>query len=121
MAPDATIALDFALARLAGVIDKLVVYPDAMKRNLDLFGGLVHSQRVLLALTQAGMGREDAYQAVQHNAMKAWQEGVDFLGLLKADPEITRHIKPRALAASFDLRYHTKRVNEIFARVFKRA
>jgi adenylosuccinate lyase len=118
MAPDATIALDFALARLAGVIEKLVVYPEAMKRNLDLFGGLVHSQRVLLALTQAGMGREDAYQAVQRNAMKAWQEGLDFLGLLKADPEIARHLAPKALEACFDLGYHTRRVDEIFARVF---
>ncbi len=118
MAPDATIALDFALARLAGVIENLVVYPEAMKRNLDLFGGLVHSQRVLLALTQAGMGREDAYQAVQRNAMRAWQEGLDFLGLLKADPEISRHLAPAALEACFDLGYHTKRVDEIFARVF---
>ena len=86
MAPDATIALDFALARLTGVIDKLLVYPEAMQRNLDLYGGLVHSQRVLLALTQAGMAREEAYQAVQRNAMRVWQEGADFLTLLKADP-----------------------------------
>ena len=86
IAPDATIALDFALARLTGVIDKLLVYPEAMQRNLDLYGGLVHSQRVLLALTQAGMAREDAYRAVQRNAMRVWQEGADFLTLLKADP-----------------------------------
>ena len=79
MAPDATIALDFALARLTGVIDKLLVYPEAMQRNLDLYGGLVHSQRVLLALTQAGMAREEAYRAVQRNAMRVWQEGADFL------------------------------------------
>jgi adenylosuccinate lyase len=118
MAPDTTIALDFALARLAGVIEKLVVYPEAMKRNLDLFGGLVHSQRVLLALTQAGMGREDAYQAVQRNAMRAWQEGVDFLTLLKADREIAKRIEPAALEACFDLGYHTRRVDQIFARVF---
>jgi adenylosuccinate lyase len=120
MAPDATIALDFALARLTGVIDKLVVYPKAMKRNLDLFGGLVHSQRVLLALTQAGMDREAAYQAVQRNAMRAWQEGVDFLGLLKADKEVSARIKTADLEACFDLGYHTKRVAEIFERVFGR-
>ncbi len=118
MAPDATIALDFALARLAGVIGKLVVYPEAMRRNLDLFGGLVHSQRVLLALTQAGMGREDAYQAVQRNAMRAWQEGVDFLGLLKADAEVSGRLAPEALEACFDLAYHTKRIDQIFDRVF---
>ena len=118
MAPDATIALDFALARLAGVIEKLVVYPEAMRRNLDLFGGLVHSQRVLLALTQAGMGREDAYQAVQRNAMRAWQEGVDFLGLLKADAEVSARLAPEALEACFDLAYHTKRIDQIFDRVF---
>src|SRR6266481_4853188 len=117
-APDATIALDFALARLAGVIGKLVVYPEAMRRNLDLFGGLVHSQRVLLALTQAGMGREDAYQAVQRNAMRAWQEGVDFLGLLKADAEVSARLAPEALEACFDLAYHTKRIDQIFDRVF---
>jgi adenylosuccinate lyase len=118
MAPDATIALDFALARLAGVIEKLVVYPEAMRRNLDLFGGLVHSQRVLLALTQAGMGREDAYQAVQRNAMRAWQEGVDFLGLLKSDPEVSARLAPEALEACFDLAYHTRRIDQIFDRVF---
>ena len=118
MAPDATIALDFALARLAGVIGKLVVYPEAMRRNLDLFGGLVHSQRVLLALTQAGMGREDAYQAVQRNAMRAWQEGVDFLGLLKADAEVSARLAPEALETCFDLAYHTKRIDQIFDRVF---
>ena len=118
MAPDATIALDFALARLAGVIDKLVVYPEAMSRNLKLFGGLIHSQRVLLALTQAGMGREDAYQAVQRNAMRAWADGADFLGLLKSDPEVSRRLAPAALEACFDLGYHTKRVDQIFKRVF---
>ncbi len=119
-APDATIALDFALARLAGVIDKLVVYPDAMRRNLDLFGGLVHSQRVLLALTQAGLGREEAYRAVQRNAMRSWEKGLDFLGLLKSDPEITGRIKPAKLAACFNLSYHTKQVDRIFKRVFGR-
>ncbi|MBM3558135.1 MAG: adenylosuccinate lyase, partial [Alphaproteobacteria bacterium] len=95
--PDATIALDFALARLAGVVDKLVVYPEAMRANLDRLGGLVHSQRVLLALTQAGMSREDAYVAVQRNAMPAWQGKGQFLDLLKADKDVTRHLKPRAL------------------------
>ena len=118
MTPDATIALDFALARLAGVIEKLVVYPEAMRRNLDLFGGLVHSQRVLLALTQAGMGREDAYQAVQRNAMRAWQEGVDFLGLLKSDPEVSARLAREVLEACFDLAYHTRRIDQIFDRVF---
>jgi adenylosuccinate lyase len=119
-APDATIALDFALARLANVIDKLVVYPDAMRRNLDLFGGLVHSQRVLLALTQAGMGREEAYRAVQRNAMRSWEKGLDFLGLLKSDPEVASRIKPAKLAACFNLSYHTKPVDRIFKRVFGR-
>ena len=118
MAPDATIALDFALARLAGLMDKLIVYPEAMRRNLDLFGGLVHSQRVLLALTQAGMDREDAYQVVQRNAMRAWQDNLDFQGLLEADPDVTKKLKPAEIAACFDLAYHTKRVDEIFKRVF---
>ncbi|MGE4247275.1 MAG: adenylosuccinate lyase [Parvibaculaceae bacterium] len=118
IAPDATIALDFALARLAGLVEKLVIYPAAMTRNLELFGGLIHSQRVLLALTQAGMAREAAYQAVQRNAMEAWQKRKDFLGLLKADKEIARHVKPKALEALFDLGYHTKQVETIFKRVF---
>jgi adenylosuccinate lyase len=117
-APDATIALDFALARLTSIVDRLVVYPDAMRRNLDLFGGLVHSQRVMLALTQAGMSREDAYHAVQRNAMRSWEKGLDFLGLLKADPDIAKTVKSKALAACFDLGYHTKRVDQIFKRVF---
>ena len=121
MAPDATIALDFALARLAGVIEKLVVYPEAMRRNLDRFGGLVHSQRVLLALTQAGMGREDAYQAVQRNVTRAWEERADFLSLLKSDPEVSARLKPAALEACFDLGYHIKRVDQIFRRVFGRS
>ncbi|MBM3555756.1 MAG: adenylosuccinate lyase, partial [Alphaproteobacteria bacterium] len=116
--PDATIALDFALARLAGVIDKLVVYPEAMRANLDRLGGLVHSQRVLLALTQAGMSREDAYVAVQRNAMPAWQGKGQFLDLLKSDKDVTRHLKPRALEALFDLGYHLKHVDTIFRRVF---
>jgi adenylosuccinate lyase len=118
IAPDATVTLDFALARLANVVDKMVVYPDAMQRNLDRLGGLVFSQRVLLALTQAGMSREDAYQAVQRNAMKVWQEGASFLDLLKADADVARHVKADALAALFDMSYHTKHVDTIFRRVF---
>ncbi len=120
IAPDATIALDFALARLTGLIDKLLVYPEAMRRNLELFGGLVHSQRVLLALTQAGMAREEAYRLVQRSAMRVWREGADFLALLKADPEVTARLKPSQLKACFDLRYHTKHVDTIFRRVFGR-
>jgi adenylosuccinate lyase len=118
MAPDATIALDFALARLTGVIDKLLVYPEAMQRNLDLYGGLVHSQRVLLALTQAGMAREEAYRAVQRNAMRVWQEGADFLTLLQADPEVAARLPAAELEACFDLAYHTREVDAIFKRVF---
>ena len=117
-APDATIALDFALARLTGMIDKLVVYPEAMQANLDRYSGLVHSQRVLLALTQAGIAREDAYQAVQRNAMKVWLDGKDFLTELKNDPVIAARISPAALAESFDLGYHFKHVDDIFRRVF---
>jgi adenylosuccinate lyase len=117
-APDATIALDFALARATQVVEKLLVYPEAMQRNLDRLGGLVHSQRVLLALTQAGMSREDAYRAVQRNAMRIWEQGGDFQMLLAADPEVARHLKPDALAALFDLGYHIKHVDTIFRRVF---
>jgi adenylosuccinate lyase len=118
--PDATVTLDFALARLAGVIDKLVVYPATMQANLDRLGGLVHSQRVLLALTQKGAAREEAYRLVQTNAMKAWRGQGDFLSLLKADPEVTRLIPESELAACFDLAYHLKHVDTIFARVFGR-
>ncbi|MCI0430548.1 MAG: adenylosuccinate lyase [Rhodospirillales bacterium] len=117
-APDATIALDFALARLTEVVEKLVVYPEAMRRNLDRLGGLVHSQRVLLALTKAGMSREDAYRSVQRNAMRVWEKGGDFQALLAADREVARTLKPDALAALFDLGYHTKHVDTIFQRVF---
>jgi adenylosuccinate lyase len=120
-APDATIALDFALARLTGIIDKLVVYPEAMQRNLDALGGLVHSQRVLLALTQAGMSREEAYQAVQRNAMAAWEKGGDFLQRLQADKDVSKHLPKAKLAALFDLGYHTKHVDTIFKRVFGKA
>jgi adenylosuccinate lyase len=116
--PDATITLDFALARLTGVIDKLVVYPDNMIANMNKFRGLVHSQRVLLALTQAGASREDAYRLVQRNAMKVWEEGKDFLTELKADPEVTAAISEAELEDKFDLGYHTKHVDTIFERVF---
>jgi adenylosuccinate lyase len=120
-APDTTIALDFALARLADVVDKLVVYPERMRRNLDQLGGLVHSQRVLLALTQAGMSREVAYRAVQRNAMPVWDGKGRFLDLLKADAEVTRHLSPAQLEAQFDDAYHTKHVDTIFKRVFGQA
>jgi adenylosuccinate lyase len=116
--PDATVTLDFALARLAGVIDKLVVYPERMLANLNKSGGIVHSQRVLLALTQAGVSREDAYRLVQKNAMQAWQDGGDFLSLLKADPEVARALAESEIEALFDLGYHTKQVDAIFARAF---
>ncbi len=116
--PDATIALDFALVRLTGLIDRLVVYPDAMRANLDRLGGLVFSQRVLLALTQAGMSREGAYAAVQRNAMRSWQGGEPFLGLLQDDAEITRHLDPARLAELFDAAWYTRHVDTIFARVF---
>jgi adenylosuccinate lyase len=118
IAPDATIALDFALARLAGLIDKLVVYPENMKRNLEALGGLVHSERVLLALTQAGMSREAAYAAVQRNAMTAWETGGDFKALLAADREVAAKLDGKALAALFDLAHHLRHVDTIFARVF---
>jgi adenylosuccinate lyase len=118
--PDATVTLDFALARMAGVIEKLVVYPEMMKRNLDALGGLVFSQRVLLALTQAGMSREAAYAAVQRNAMASWQHGGDFRAALAADKDVAAHLDERALAELFDLGYHTKAVDGIFDRVFGR-
>ncbi len=116
--PDATVTLDFALARMTGVIEKLLIYPDMMRRNLDALGGLAFSQRVLLALTQGGMSREDAYGAVQRNAMKVWEQGADFLTELKADADVTRHIKQADLAAMFDLDYHTRQVDTVFERVF---
>ena len=116
--PDATITLDFALARLTGVMDKLVVYPERMLKNLNKMGGLVHSQRVLLALTQAGVSREDAYRLVQRNAMKVWDSdgALSLLELLKADPEVT--LSDAELEDKFDLGYHLKHVDTIFARVF---
>ncbi|NRA99100.1 MAG: adenylosuccinate lyase [Rhodobacteraceae bacterium] len=116
--PDATITLDFALARLTSVVDKLVVYPDNMMANLNKFKGLVHSQRVLLALTQKGVSREDAYRLVQRNAMKVWEDGADFMAELKADPEVTAALSDAEIEEKFDLGYHTKNVDTIFARVF---
>jgi adenylosuccinate lyase len=116
--PDATITLDFALNRLAGVIEKLVVYPENMKKNLDRLGGLIHSQRVLLALTQKGVSREDSYSYVQRNAMPVWRGDGDFLTLLKADKDVMARLKPDELEALFDLGYHTKHVDTIFTRVF---
>jgi adenylosuccinate lyase len=119
--PDATVTLDFALARMAGVIENLVVYPENMRKNLDRLGGLVHSQRVLLALVDKGLAREDAYRLVQRNAMRVWQEGDDFLALLKADPDVSKALTAGELEALFDLGYHTKHVDDIFARVFGRS
>ena len=118
--PDATVTLDFALARLTGVMDKLVVYPERMKKNLDKMGGLIHSQRVLLALTQAGVSREDSYRLVQRNAMKVWESdgALQLLDLLKADPDVTGKLPAAEIEQLFDLGYHFKAVDAIFARVF---
>jgi adenylosuccinate lyase len=116
--PDATVTLDFALARLTGVIDRLLVYPENMQRNLDRLGGLVHSQRVLLALTQKGVSREDAYRLVQRNAMPVWRGEGEFLDLLKKDPEVSSRLSEEELEACFDLAYHFKHVDTIFRRVF---
>ena len=121
IAPDATTTLDFLLARAANVVENLVVYPENMRRNLDALGGLVHSQRVLLALTQAGMSREDAYAAVQRNAMATWRDGGSFQERLEADPELSRRIDKATLNELFDLGYHLKHVDTIFERVFGRA
>ncbi len=121
IAPDATVTLDFALARIAGIIDKLIVYPDKMRKNLDHLGGLVHSQRVLLALTQKGVAREDAYRLVQRNAMKVWAGDGDFLALLKADNDVRKHLSEAELTANFDMDFHFTHVDTIFARVFGRA
>ncbi|HEX4106189.1 MAG TPA: adenylosuccinate lyase [Rhizomicrobium sp.] len=116
--PDATITLDFALVRMAGVIEKLVVYPQRMQQNLDATHGLVHSQRVLLALTQAGLPREDSYRLVQKNAMRAWNGEGNLLDLLKADPDVSKALPAAKLEAMFDLGYHLKQVDTIFERVF---
>ena len=118
IAPDATIALDFALDRLSGLIDKLIVYPERMRENLDRLGGLIHSERVLLALTQAGVSREAAYEAVQRNAMTALQAGGDFLELLQNDPAVTPHLGKATIAALFDLDHYVAHVDTIFERVF---
>lgn len=119
--PDATITLDFALARLTGVVDKLVVYPDNMLKNMNKFRGLVHSQRVLLALTQAGVSREDSYRLVQRNAMKVWEQGKDFLEELLGDAEVRAALSEEDIREKFDLGYHTKHVDTIFRRVFGEA
>ena len=116
--PDATITLDFALTRMAGVVEKLVVYPKRMQKNLDRTQGLVHSQRVMLALTQKGVGREESYAMVQRNAMRAWNGEGALLDLLKADPEVTKALPAKELEALFDLDYHFKHVDTIFKRVF---
>ncbi len=119
--PDATVHLDFALRRLANVVEKLVVYPDNMRKNLEKLGGLVHSQRVLLALTQRGLSREDAYAAVQRNAMPVWRGEGQFLDLLKKDTEVSALMTANELESLFDLTYHTKHVDTVFARVFGQA
>ena len=116
--PDTTVTLDFALARLTMVIDKLVIYPDNMMANMNKFRGLVHSQRVLLALTQKGLSREDSYRLVQRNAMRVWEEGADFMTELKNDPEVTAVLSDAEIEDKFDLGYHTKQVDTIFKRVF---
>jgi len=118
--PDATITLDFSLVRLTGVIDKLLIYPERMQKNLDRMGGLVHSQRVLLALTQAGISREDSYRIVQRNAMKVWESDgeIALLDLLKADPDVSAKLSDAELEERFNLDYHFKHVDTIFARVF---
>ncbi|MGN8021740.1 adenylosuccinate lyase [Phyllobacterium sp. 22229] len=119
--PDATITLDFALARMTGVIDKLLIYPDNMLKNMNKFRGLIHSQRVLLALTQAGVSREDSYRLVQRNAMKVWEQGKDFLEELLADADVRAALPEETIREKFDLGYHTKHVDTIFKRVFGEA
>ena len=121
IAPDATVTLDFALARLTGLMDRLVIYPERMRRNLEALGGLVDSQRVLLALTQGGMSREDAYRAVQRNAMAVWEGKGQFRALLKQDPEVADFLEAPAIDGLFDTAYHFKHVDTIFRRVFGEA
>ncbi|MEX0591510.1 MAG: adenylosuccinate lyase [Xanthobacteraceae bacterium] len=116
--PDTTVTLDFALARLADVVDKLIVYPENMKRNLDQLGGLIHSEDLLLALARKGLAREDAYALVQKNAMKVWTEKADFRSLIEADLEIGKHLSKKEIAACFDLKHHLAQVDTIFGRVF---
>jgi adenylosuccinate lyase len=119
--PDATATLDFALTRLASIVDKLVVYPENMRKNLDRLGGLIHSQRVMIALTQKGVAREDAYALVQRNAMRVWQGEGDFLTFLTADKDVRKHMSEAELRENFDLGYHLKHVDTIFKRVFGRS
>ena len=116
--PDATVTLDFALNRMAGVIEKLLVYPTNMQKNLDRLGGLVHSQRVLIALTQKGASREDSYKLVQRNAMPVWRGEGEFMTLLKADTDVKTYLTDADIEEQFDLGYHFKHVDTIFARVF---
>ncbi len=118
IAPDATVALDFALGRLTAIVDKLVVYPANMQKNLERLGGLIHSQRVLIALTQKGVAREEAYAMVQRNAMRVWQGEGDFLPLLSADKDVRKHLSEAELKQNFDLDHHFKHVDTIFGRVF---
>ena len=120
IAPDGTIGLDFALTRMTSVIDKLIVYPESMQANLDKLGGLIHSQRVLLELTQKGMSREESYSAVQRNAMPVWLEGKDFQTLLKADKAIQEHLTENEISALFDMEFHMKHIDTIFNRLFKK-
>jgi adenylosuccinate lyase len=119
--PDATVTLDFALTRLAGLIEKLLIYPENMMRNLDRLGGLVHSQRLLIALTQKGASREDSYKLVQRNAMPVWRGQGDFRTLLKNDAEVKRYLTDAEIDEQFDLGYHLKHVDTIFKRVFGEA
>ena len=116
--PDATIALDFALSRLTGIVKNLLVYPDRMRANLDRLGGLIHSQRVMLALTQKGASREEAYALVQRNAMPVWRGEGDFLTFLKADKDVKRFLTDAEIETNFDLGFHLKHVDTIFRRVF---
>jgi adenylosuccinate lyase len=118
IAPDATVTLDFALVRLAGLIEKLVIYPANMQKNLDRLGGLIHSQRLLIALTQKGCSREDAYRLVQRNATPVWRGEGDFQSLLKKDADVKKYLTNREIEAQFDLGYHLKHVDTIFRRVF---
>jgi adenylosuccinate lyase len=119
--PDATVTLDFALNRLAGLVDKLLIYPENMQKNLDRLGGLVHSQRLLIALTQKGASREDAYKLVQRNAMPVWRGEGDFLSLLKKDSDVRKYLTDAEIEEQFDLGYHLKHVDTIFKRVFGKA
>jgi adenylosuccinate lyase len=118
IAPDATVTLDFALNRLAGLIDKLLIYPANMQKNLDRLGGLIHSQRLLIALTQKGCSREDAYKLVQRNAMPVWRGEGDFHALLKKDADVKKYLSDAEISEQFDLGHHFKHVDTIFKRVF---